>query len=45
MRIERSPMRKRERDHCVGEIRTNEYSEKSREDERKGSLCKWNKDQ
>jgi hypothetical protein len=29
MRIERSPMRKRERDQCVSEIRTNENREKS----------------
>ncbi len=45
MRIERSPMRKRERDHCVSEIRTNENTAKSLEDERKGSVCKWDKDQ
>ncbi len=40
MRIERDPMRKREKDQCVSEIRTKENTAKSREDERKGSVCK-----
>jgi hypothetical protein len=38
-------MRKRERDHCVSEIRTNENREKSHEEEGKRSVCKWDKDQ
>jgi hypothetical protein len=45
MRTERSPMRMREMDQCVSGIRTNENREKSREEERKGSVCKWDKDQ
>jgi hypothetical protein len=40
MRIERSPMRKRERHQCVGEIRTSENRDKSHEVERKRSVCK-----
>jgi hypothetical protein len=34
MRIERSPMRKRERHQCVSEIRTNENRAKSHEEKR-----------
>jgi hypothetical protein len=45
MRIERSPMRRRVRAQCVSEIRTKDNREKSHEDERKGSVCKWDKDQ
>jgi hypothetical protein len=45
MRIEISPMREREKDQCVIGIRTNENRAKSHEDERKGSVCKWDKDQ
>jgi hypothetical protein len=33
-------MRKRERDQCVSEIRTNENREKFNEEERKASMCK-----
>jgi hypothetical protein len=45
MIIERGPMRKKERYHCVSEIRTKENTEKSIEEERKGSVCKWDMDQ
>jgi hypothetical protein len=45
MRTERSPMRMRERDQCASEIRTNGNREKSREEEIKVSVCKWDKDQ
>ncbi len=44
MRIERSPMRKRERDQYVSGIRTNENRKKSHEEEGKRSVCKWDKD-
>jgi hypothetical protein len=40
MRIERNPMRKRERDQRVSGIRTNGNREKSSEEKRKGSVCK-----
>jgi hypothetical protein len=40
MRIERSPMRKRERNQCVSEIRANENREKSHEGEMKRSVFK-----
>jgi hypothetical protein len=39
MRIERSPMRKRERHKCVSGIRINENREKSHEEEGKRSIC------
>jgi hypothetical protein len=45
MRIERSPMRERGRDQCVSGIWTKENREKSRDEERKGSVCKWDLDQ
>jgi hypothetical protein len=38
MRIERSPIRKRERHQCVSGIRTNENREKSHEEEGKRSM-------
>jgi hypothetical protein len=38
MRIERSPVRMRERDQCVSGIRANEKREKSHEEEGKRSL-------
>jgi hypothetical protein len=38
-------MRERGRDQGVSEIRTNENRDKSHEDERNGSVCKWGKDQ
>jgi hypothetical protein len=44
MRIEKSSVRKRERDQCVSGIRTNENREKSQEEEGKASVCKWDKD-
>jgi hypothetical protein len=40
MRIERSPMRKRERPQCVSEIRNNENREKFHEEKGKRSMCK-----
>ncbi len=41
MKIERNPMRKREGDQCISEIRTNKNTAKSYEEERKRSVCKW----
>jgi hypothetical protein len=38
-------MRMKDRDQCVSGIRTNENREKSSEEKRKGSMCKWDKDQ
>jgi hypothetical protein len=40
MRIERSPLIKREGDQCVSEIRTNENRYKSHEEERRVSVYK-----
>jgi hypothetical protein len=39
MRTEKSSLRKKERDHCVSKIRTNENREKSHEEEGKRSVC------